>query len=212
MISVVTMKNAHLYGPALPTMFELRHRMFVKRQGWDLPSYQDMEYDTYDNPSTTYLIYQSSFGRALGLSRIAPTDRPYMIKEVWPHLIEDMDLPHSLTMWEASRFVIDKDLPVELRTKIKHELVLSFLEYGLQYNLEGYIGVMSPGIWNAVFHKTGWQIKQLGPLHKLDDGSKIYAGLMPVSQAHLDSVRQKTGITHDILYERKDHALSHQAA
>ena len=212
MISVVTMKNAHLYGPALPSMFELRHRMFVERQGWDVPSYQGMEYDAYDNPAATYLIYQSPLGRALGLSRIAPTDRPYMIRDVWPHLIEDIELPRSLRMWEASRFVIDKDLPVELRTKIKHELVLSFLEYGLKYNLEGYVGVMSPGIWNAVFHKSGWQIKQLGSLLKLADGSKIYAGLMPVSPAHLDSVRRKTGITHDVLYERVDHVTASQAA
>ncbi len=214
MISVVTLKNAHLFGPALPTMFGLRHKMFVERQGWTVPSFQNMEYDTYDNPAATYLIYQSPSGQALGLSRIAPTDRPYMLKDVWPHLVQTMDLPHSIDIWEASRFVIDKNLPVSLRTTIKHELVLSFLEYGLKYNIKGYVGVMSPGIWNAVFLKTGWKIEPIGPLETLQDGSRIYPGLMPVSQSHLNAVRNKTGLADSVLQERiyDDQETHHRAA
>ena len=38
MITVLTLANAHLNGPALPSMYRLRRRMFVDRQGWDIPT------------------------------------------------------------------------------------------------------------------------------------------------------------------------------
>ncbi len=38
MITALTLANAHLYGPALPSMYCLHRRMFVDRQGWDIPT------------------------------------------------------------------------------------------------------------------------------------------------------------------------------
>ena len=113
MINVVNWETAHLCGTAFAGQHRLRYRLFVERQHYDVPSYGGMEYDQFDTPAATYLVSPDTngSGEARGIARLIPTNRPYMIKELWPELVKGEPLPCSDVVYEASRFGIDDRLP-----------------------------------------------------------------------------------------------------
>ncbi len=93
MVDVVTWENAHHFGSALVSHHKLRYQLFVKRQRWDVPCFHGMEYDQFDTPAAVYLLPRGERGEVRGTTRLIPTSRPYMIKEVWPELVGGQELP-----------------------------------------------------------------------------------------------------------------------
>lgn len=80
MVECINTENNHLYfGNALCAQHKLRFESIIQRQKWDVPFIRNMEYDTYDNPAAYYLIKRDTQGNAVGVSRLYPTDRPYML-------------------------------------------------------------------------------------------------------------------------------------
>ena len=159
MIYIVSQENAHLYGDAIPSMYRLRYRAFIARQNYNVSSVRNMEYDFYDTPAAYYAIWKDAAGLVRGCTRLAPTERPFMIRELWPELVTADALNGSPVIWEASRFCIDKELSPELRKQVHGELACAMQEFGLQHKLEAFIGVMQPRIWRLVFINIGWQIE-----------------------------------------------------
>ncbi len=132
MISCISCENAHLFGPAFHSQFQLRYRAFIERQDYDVRIYKGMEYDQYDTPASHYLVYHTPDGRALGVSRLTPTTQGCMLKDLWPDMVEDKELLSSAQVWEGTRYCIDKDVEPALRTRIIHEMAIAYLEFGLQ--------------------------------------------------------------------------------
>jgi len=199
MIYCINHKTIHCFGKAFISQFHLRYQSLIDAQYWNLSRFQGMEYDQYDTPAATYLVWQDSEGVVRGSVRLVPTDRPYMIKEIWPDLIENAPLPHSLSVWEATRFCIDRNLSYEQRQRIKHELVLAFVEFGLRNDIREMVGTMPRKLWESVFIKSGWDITYLGKEKDLGKDGTIIAGLMPISLGVLEKVRNTTGIRHPVL-------------
>lgn len=216
MILCVTVENAHLFaGNPLLGQFKLRYESIIDRQSWDVPHYHKMEYDTYDNPATTYLIWRDEQGKVGGVSRLYPTDRPYMLKEVFSYLAPGKELPESKHILEGSRFCVDKNLPAETRKRICQELILAYLEYGLAHNIEQCIGVMLPVYWRNLFTKLGWEVDFYGDAVKLENGQAIRAGAVTVSQEALEAVREATGISETVICyheERQDDSILRKVA
>jgi acyl homoserine lactone synthase len=50
MIDAISLETAHLLGDALPSAYRLRHRIFIERQKYDVPSHRGMEWDQFDTP------------------------------------------------------------------------------------------------------------------------------------------------------------------
>lgn len=199
MIYCVNHKTWHYFGRLLASQFQLRYRELVDGQYWDVGRFQGMEYDAYDTPAATYLVWQYDKGQARGSVRAVPTDRPYMIKDHWPQAVEKIALPQSLSVWEATRFCIDSTLPKEQRQRIKHELVLGFMEFGLKNDVKEMIGTMHPKVWKSCFVDSGWDIEFLGLETTVGGGEVIITGLMPISLAMLQKVRKTTGIAQPVL-------------
>lgn len=80
-------ETAHMHGETWISHHRLRHRLFVERQGWEVPTVRDLEYDEFDTPAAQYLIWIDSKGETRGAARLLPTTRPYMVKKLWPELI-----------------------------------------------------------------------------------------------------------------------------
>jgi acyl homoserine lactone synthase len=198
MIYCINHRTWQHFGGALASQFHLRYRMLVDAQYWEVGRFQGMEYDQYDTPAATYLVWLDSQGAVRGSVRVVPTDRPYMLRDLWPDMVEKCPLPQSLSVWEATRFCVDRTLPAELRKQVKHELVCAFLEFGLKNDIQQMIGVMPPKLWRSCFIDSGWDIEFLGK-EKPVDNDVIVAGLMPVSLAVLAKVRKTTGISHPVL-------------
>jgi acyl homoserine lactone synthase len=207
MILCVTIENAHLFDTnPLHGQFKLRYESIIDRQDWNVPHYHKMEYDTYDNPATKYLVWQDENGKAGGVSRLYPTDRPYMLQEVFSYLAPNKVLPSSTTVLEGSRFCVDKNLPVDVRKRVCHELILAYLEYGLDNGIEQYVGVMLPIYWRNLFIKLGWEVDFFGDAMKLENGQSVRAGGVIVSEEALSAVRSATGISTPVLSYGKTNA------
>jgi N-acyl-L-homoserine lactone synthetase len=114
-------------------------------------------------------------------------------------------------VWEGTRICIEKELPAGLRERIKWEIVLGYLEFGLPNGIARYIGVMQTYIWRRVFLASGWVPDYLGP-ERLIDGIPTRAGKVLVSSDALDRVRAPDRDAHNpcrrskirTLCERKD--------
>jgi len=91
----------------LDRMYKLRHTVFAERLKWtSLNSYR-REIDLYDVLKPVYLICRDPAGDVVGCWRLLPTTGPYMLKDIFSHLLEGAAAPEQPDVWEISRFAID---------------------------------------------------------------------------------------------------------
>lgn len=204
MIEVVTIENQHLFDDSvMAEQHKLRYRSLIKRQQWNVPHYQNMEFDQYDTPASVYLVYREK-SAVLGVSRLYPTHLPYMLQEVFSHLVQYEALPCSEHIVEGSRFCVEKQLPTAKRRRICDELVLANIEYCLRFNKSDIVGVMLPTYWKGLFIKNGCPLVWLGEPNLADDGKRVVAARLPVSRSVLCEAQRLTGINHDVLNFRTE--------
>ena len=201
MIKCVSIKNNHLFeGNPLAEQYRLRFNEISQRLDWDVPNYDQMEFDEYDTPATSYFLWNKVDEPVRAMCRIHPTTMPYMIKDHFNFLVENQDLPIDENIFEGTRMVADHTLDREERRQAIKEIVVAFIEYGLDHNLAGYIGIMPPKIWESTFQKSGWDIDWLGSEKTLDNnGGTVRAAHYPVSKEMERQIRNKTGISHPVL-------------
>jgi acyl-homoserine lactone synthase len=171
------------------------------RQNWsNIYVSDEMEFDRYDNVATEYFIARDSEGNVRGVCRSYPTTIPYMLSDVFSFLCSE-GLPSSHKVHEASRLVLDRSLLTkEARRPIVNELIVAYVERGMQRNIDAYVGFMLPRIWSSTFLRAGWDIEWLGPEIALPGTTDIVrAGLMPVSRRMNDKIREATGIGESVL-------------
>lgn len=183
--------TAHLYGDALAAQFRLRHQVFIERVDYQVPSWKGMEFDQFDTPATQYFVWRDEEGIARGVARLAPTMLNYMLKEVWPDKVTEIEMPHAEQIWEGTRFGVDHSLPAPIRNAIVKELVCAYIEYAVQHGIDDIIGVMPVGILRAVFARNGWKPIELGPVWR-EDGIEVQAARLPVTMETLQNVRRRT--------------------
>jgi len=198
MISCISCENAHEFGRALHSQFRLRYAEFIARQDYEVPVYDGMEFDTYDTPASRYLVYHTDEGTALGATRLTPTSLCCMLKDLWPHLVQDKSLLQSDKIWEGTRYCVDKNVAPELRQRIVNELACAYLEFGLRMGLSKIIGLMPTYIYRSVFERPGIEMEYLGPVEAIGR-HKCRAVAIPVTALQLANVRGKTGITESVL-------------
>jgi N-acyl-L-homoserine lactone synthetase len=201
MISCVTIKTAHLFrGNPIASMFELRFRAVIERQNWDVPNWQSMEYDDFDNPATTYFVWRDEEDVVRGCARLYPTDRPYMLKKAFSHLVTNDGLPdNDPTIWEGSRLCVDKEVPPAQHKRIIHELSVAYMEFAMANGIKKIIGVMHPAYWRTVYMASGWDPFWYGDVATLPTNERVRAGGLPVSEEMMRKVRRATGIYETIL-------------
>jgi N-acyl-L-homoserine lactone synthetase len=136
----------------------------------------------------------------LGVSRSYPTTIPYMLSDVFPFCASE-ELPSSHKIHEASRLVLDRSLLTkEARRPVVNELIVAYMERGMQRNIDAYVGFMLPRIWDSTFLRAGWDVEWLGPEIALPGTTDIVrAALMPVNKRMNDKIREATGIRKPVL-------------
>ncbi len=213
MIECITLENVHCFsGNPICEQHRLRYRSIIERQGWDVPVVRGLEYDQYDNPAAYYLVKRNEEGKAVGSSRLYPTDRPYMLQEIFGGLVTNRSIPCDPAVWEGSRFCVDQTLPPDERRKITQELVVAYLEFCMAFDIKAIVGVMYPVYWRNVFIRNGWNVDWMGDLQKSSEGHKIVAGYLRASKEVLEHVRKTTGIEHPVLnLGMQDERIRHAA-
>jgi N-acyl-L-homoserine lactone synthetase len=198
MIDAITFETAHLLGDALPSMYRFRHRVFVERQNYDVPNHNGMEWDQFDTPAAAYLLWRDDERQVRGMFRLIPTTFPYMIKEVWPQLVNCGELPSHPDVWETSRFGVDRDLPPSVRKRIFGELMCASTEYGLANGVHEYVTLTAPALFRSGISHSGCAVTYLGARQKLV-GLPVVVGKWSVSQDTLTNMRRYHGIDGPVL-------------
>ncbi|WP_197493269.1 acyl-homoserine-lactone synthase [Woeseia oceani] len=155
-------ETASRHGERWIDHHRLRHRLFVERQGWDVPTYRGMEYDQFDTPAAQYLLWLDERGRTRGAVRLLPTVRPYMLQTLWPELINGTP-PATDAVWEATRFGCDRTLDANRRRIAVTELLCAMQEFGMRRNIDRYLIVMSLPLLKRVVVNAGCEVTVLGP-------------------------------------------------
>jgi N-acyl-L-homoserine lactone synthetase len=123
-----------------------------------------------------------------------------MLSDVFSFLCSH-DLPSSHKVHEASRLVLDRSLLTkEARRPIVNELIVAYMERGLERNIDAYVGFMLPRIWNSTFLRAGWDVEWLGPETALPGTTDVVrAAWMPVNSRMDEKIRDATGLREPVL-------------
>ena len=185
-------ETAHLHGETWISHHRLRHRLFVERQRWDVPSVHGLEHDEFDTPAAQYLVWNDEAGEVRGVARLLPTSRPYMVKKLWPDLVAG-DLPESASVWEATRFGCDQSLCSADRRRSVAELLCGMQEFGLANDIARYLAVMPVRLLKCVVVKAGCEIFIPGPARMIGRFPTV-AAYLTVSNRVLAELQRRSGI------------------
>jgi len=103
-VNFVSGKKNFLSEEIFVELGQYRHRVFVEMLGWNLICPAGNEVDQFDGPDTIYVIGWDARGNIGAAARLLPTDRPYLLREIFPQLMAGFPLPNSSRVWELSRF------------------------------------------------------------------------------------------------------------
>lgn len=152
-----------------------RHKIFIERLGWPLPVENGMERDQFDHQDTFYVITREPDGAICGCARLLPTTEPYLLSEVFPHLLAGMPAPNAHDVWELSRF---SAAPIDSASVIDHALntrtlLAAAVKSAMELGAKRLITVSPLGI-ERLLHRMGVHAHRAGP-PALADGKPIFA-------------------------------------
>lgn len=106
MIFVLEGSQRRRLGYYFEQMFSLRHQVFIKELGWNLPvSGADREIDEYDVDEAVYLLDITDDGALHGTVRLTPSASCSLVADYFPHLVEGGVPPRSPLVYEATRYI-----------------------------------------------------------------------------------------------------------
>jgi len=186
--------------------FKLRHKVFNERLNWKVKSFNQSETDIFDNDETWYAALTGNDNQVIGTWRALPTTGDYMLRSVFPEMTRGETLPEDDSIWEISRFAIDKTKrtkPVG-RNYICIEskaLIQSFYDFSHQHNLEQLVAVTSVAA-ERMMKKLDVKLRRLG------DGKAIKIGNVLTTAVLIDIPKPKV---HDDWFAYSQHTENHRA-
>jgi N-acyl-L-homoserine lactone synthetase len=184
-------------------MFRLRARQFGDRLGWSVNVRGGWEIDEYDDMNPLYLVSLDEQSRRVkGSLRFLPSTGPTMMKGCFDRYFEIPFDIESPLIWECSRFSIE---PTVIHGRVSgsalrrttFELMHGGCEVALTAGVEQVLGIFDPFMLR-VYRRTGWgpeiiaSTDQLGP-------NTVYFGIWDVSEASLEAIRERSGLTDSVL-------------
>ena len=129
-------------------LLKLRYQVFKERLNWDVETEWELESDDYDTSDVQYLYANDENMNVCGCWRILPTTGPYMLKNPFPELLGDHEAPVSNTIYELSRFAVDKE-SARLNAdsvNISMEMFKSVYIHAIENGIEEYVTVTSTAV------------------------------------------------------------------
>jgi len=167
MIVVVNESNKEEYREDLDKLHELRHQVFIEQLKWPhLKSVNGREYDRYDELDPTYIYIKEGDDIAAAV-RLNWADRPTLLGDVFPHLVQFESLPVGSEVVDLSRFVVSpKYGSRERMNRYGCDLICAVLEYGVMNGVSDYTAVVSTHFfstllqWGVEAYALGFPIGQ----------------------------------------------------
>lgn len=206
MIDVITGKDRHRRPDDVREMYRQRHRVFKERLGWQVPSIDGLEYDDFDHDDTLYLMCFDDAERQIGSARMLPTSMPYMLKDVFPQLLDGEKAPENAFVWEGSRLAVDipeDPTSYEGRKSLAalgkpiSELFLGVVETCLANGVEEFITVYDLRV-ARLYHRLGCRPHWRSERHQIGE-TVAFAARFAINADVLEDIRHATGIADSVI-------------
>jgi acyl homoserine lactone synthase len=154
-------------------MFRFRKQVFQDLLGWEVDSREGLERDSYDDLDPVYMIARTPQYQIQGCWRLLPTTGPYMLRDVFPELLEGQPAPSELGVWELSRLAV---LPTEHAARergsmcpVTLRMFRAVTEFACRNGIRRYVFVTSVGVERM--------LKRLGvPVSRFGTGKAVRLG------------------------------------
>ena len=180
--TIIKWSNIHNHGDLWWQHLQLRKRLFVDSQMWDVPHNELAEWDQYDTASSSYVVTHQN-GRVIAASRLNPCSFEsggwsYMIKDatlgklsgIPPDILTS--LPFGDSTWEATRFTVDPSLNSSERNLFLSQNAHALSNAARDLGAKNLIALMPPG-YVRWLSKLGLPTSRLGPTKLDGSGDRI---------------------------------------
>ncbi|RAV63288.1 hypothetical protein DBT42_08980 [Aerococcus urinae] len=141
----------------------LRREVFIDQLKWpDLKSVNGREYDQYDVPGAVYIAVKEGDDIAASV-RLNWADKPTLLAEVFPHLVQFEQVPGGVETVDLSRFMVSPKYGSRDRmNRYGSDLICAILEYGASEGIANYTAVISTHFlstilqWGVEAHAMGF--------------------------------------------------------
>jgi acyl homoserine lactone synthase len=167
MINVVsgTLFERHFVQRFADPMYRLRYKVFHERLGWQVSIRGDKEIDEFDDEDSVYLLTTDQNNAVVGGWRLRPTTRPYMLSKVFPQLLYGESAPVGRSIWEISRFAVERSEthgPTYGIGGASRALVMETMRFAMQHGVSQYVMVVSVSL-ERLLRSFGLKMHRFGP-------------------------------------------------
>ena len=198
MIYAITTENRATFATELDTMHRDRKRVFVDWLKWNVPVVDGIhEKDQFDNDDTVYIVAADpETGQHWGSFRLMPSEKPHMLKDVFPFLCED-GVPVGPAIWEMTRTCLCPTLPKEKAREALGLTWLGAIEFGLDHGIQLYTG-LTHSVFISNILAAGIDIDPLGPM-QLYDGMQFSAIQVRINERVHEREQGRMGLRSRVL-------------
>ena len=180
-VTTLSFGNMHNHGELFVNLLRARHETFVKRNNWDLPTADGMEFDQYDTPASRWVCVHE-FGHVLAGVRLTPTTArvgiySYMIRDaqkgLLPTIPENLlfeEAPVADHVWESSRVFVTDSVPAKLRMRVQMSLIGEMVRAARDLGATSVLGLV-PETSRRLARRTGIECVPAGPVLHYDDAN-----------------------------------------
>ncbi|HJT97572.1 MAG TPA: acyl-homoserine-lactone synthase [Rhodanobacteraceae bacterium] len=161
-----------LSADILDSMYRLRSQAFADRLGWDVRSVRGRECDRFDDLNPTYMVVRNRMhpNHALGCWRLLPTTGPYMLRDIFPELLDGSPVPDHERIWEISRYAVTPDAktahPGLGFGDISVALWRRLFSFSREAGIDSFVAVTTVAVERLVA-RLGLRIERFGPARKI---------------------------------------------
>ena len=167
MLHVLHTAMAPVPDGVLRAMFAARKSVFIDLLKWDVPVLAGAyEVDQFDDPHACYLVLADRAGNHLGSARLLPTTRPHILDSFYAELCAEAP-PRGATIFEVTRFCLDRSLRAVQRRAVRDMLVMALVEHALAHGIETFTAIAEMG-WLQQILAFGWRCRPLGLPQTID--------------------------------------------
>ena len=202
MLHLITPECFGEFKDELAAMHRLRRRVFEERLGWDVEIIGDQEIDSFDSHHPTYLVQCDRAGRVSGCVRMMCTTGPTMLRDVFPQLLQGVEMPECEFVWECSRFALDFDEPspsgrggISIAT---YELFAGMVEFALSQGMKEIVTVTDVRL-ERLSRRASWGLRRIAPPMKIGETMAV-AGCLDVSRPALARLKECGGFSGPVLW------------
>jgi acyl homoserine lactone synthase len=180
-----------LSADLLSRIWTYRYRVFVDTLKWNLKTENGMELDQFDGVDTVYVVSQDDDGMLTGVARLLPTSQPYLLRDVFPQLLNGLPPPCSADVWELSRFAaMDFNNGAmtpqgQMSSPIAIELLRAAISCAAARNAKRLITVSPIGV-ERLMRRAGFYSHRAGP-PMIVDGHPLCACWIELSEDAVDT-------------------------